>query len=66
VMLNSAHGEVYSIQYYVIMFVSDLLQIDGFTVHFDTTEILLKVALNIITITHININPNNNVSGDMH
>jgi zinc transporter ZupT len=27
---NPAHGEVYSIQYYVIKFVSDLRQIDSF------------------------------------
>ena len=27
---NSAHGELYSIQHYVIKFVSDLLQISGF------------------------------------
>jgi len=27
---NSAHGEVYSMQYYVIKFVSDLLQVCGF------------------------------------
>ena len=28
--LNSAHGEVYPIQHYVIKFVSDLRQIGGF------------------------------------
>jgi len=28
--LNPAHGEVYSIQYYVINFVSDLWQVGGF------------------------------------
>ena len=27
---NSVHGEVYSIQYYVIKFVSDLRQVSGF------------------------------------
>ena len=27
---NSAHGEVYSIQHYVIKFISDLLQVSGF------------------------------------
>jgi protein gp37 len=27
---NPAHGEVYSIQYYVIQFVSDLRQVSGF------------------------------------
>jgi hypothetical protein len=36
VSLNSVHGEVYSIQHYVIKFVNDL------------SEILLKVALNTI------------------
>ena len=30
VNLNSAHGEVYSIQHYVLMFVSDLPQVGGF------------------------------------
>ena len=56
-------GGVYSIQDYVIKFVSDLLQVGGFlrysgfstnkTDHgrHDVTEILLKVALN--TITHL-------------
>jgi hypothetical protein len=28
--LNSVHGDVYSIQHYVIKFVSDLQQVDGF------------------------------------
>jgi hypothetical protein len=27
---NPAHGEMYSIQHYVIQFVRDLLQVDGF------------------------------------
>ena len=27
---NPVHGEVYSIQHYVIMFVSDFRQVDGF------------------------------------
>jgi hypothetical protein len=30
VRLNPTHGEVYSIQHYVIKFVSDLQQIGGF------------------------------------
>jgi hypothetical protein len=30
VNLNSDHGEVYSIQHYVLMFVSDLPQVGGF------------------------------------
>jgi hypothetical protein len=30
VSLNPAHGEVYSIRYYVIKFVSDLRQVVGF------------------------------------
>ena len=30
VCLNPAHGEVYSIQHYVIKFVSDLRQVSGF------------------------------------
>ena len=55
---NPAHGEMYSIQHYVIKFVSDVWQICGFLVsftneadHLDITEILLKVALNTITLT---------------
>ena len=54
---NPVHGEVYSIQHYVIKFVSDLRQVGGFlrvlpvsstniTDRHDITEILLKVALN--------------------
>ena len=63
---NSVHGEVYSIQYYVIKFVSDLRQVGGFffspgtmvsstnnTDCRDITEILLKVALNTINQTNL-------------
>ena len=56
VSLNPVQGEVYSIQHYVIEFVSDLRQVGGFlrvlpvssnkTDRHDITEILLKVALN--------------------
>ena len=53
---NPAHGEVYSIQLYVIKFVIDLGQVSGFlrvlffsstnkTGRHDIAEILLKVAL---------------------
>ena len=56
---NSVHDEVYSIQIYVIKFVSDLQQVGGFfpgtpvsstnkTDRYDITDILLKVALNTI------------------
>jgi hypothetical protein len=56
---HPARGEVYSIQHYVIKFVSDLQQVGGFlhvlrfpsstkTDRYDVTEILLKVALNNI------------------
>jgi len=51
---------VFSIQHYVIKFVSDLWQVGGFlwvlfsstnkTDHQDITEILLKVALNTLTL----------------
>jgi hypothetical protein len=51
---NPAHDEVYSIQHYVIKFVSDLGQVGGFsgtlvpssnkTDSHDITEILLKVV----------------------
>ena len=43
------NGEMYSMQHYVIKFISDLRQVGGFLRH-DITEILLKVALNTITI----------------
>jgi len=59
---NLAHGEVYSMEHYVIKFVSDLRQVDGFlwvllisstikTDRHDITEILLKEAFNTITLT---------------
>ena len=59
---NPVHGEVYSIQHYVIKFVKDLRQVSGSlqslwfppslkTDRHDITEILLKVALNTITQT---------------
>ena len=56
---NPAHGEMYSIQHYEIMFVSDLRQVSDFLRELwfpppikltaDITEILLKVVLNTIT-----------------
>jgi len=56
---NPAHGEVYSIQHYVLKFVSDLRQAGGFlwVIQFtrqkndcqDIAEILLKVGLNTKT-----------------
>ena len=60
---NPAHGEMYSIQHYVITFVSDLRRVGGslrrvllfFSINktelHDITEILLKVALHTITLT---------------
>ena len=58
VSLNPARGEMFSIQHCVIKFVSDLRQVYGTMVSFtnktdphDVTEILLKVALNTITLT---------------
>jgi hypothetical protein len=53
---NLVHGKEYLIQQYVIKFVSDLLQVSGSfstnkTVRHNITEILLKVALNTITLT---------------
>ena len=55
---NPVHGEVYSIQHYVIKFVSYIATGRWFspgtpvssTNKYDITEILLKVALNTITI----------------
>ena len=60
---NTIYGEVYSIQYYMIKFVSDLRQVGGFlwvlqfsppikTDRHDIAEILLKVALNTIKQTN--------------
>jgi len=61
VSLNPTHGEVYSIQHYVIKYVSDFWQAGEWfspgtpvsstnkTNRHSITEILLKVALNIIT-----------------
>ena len=56
---NPVHDEVCSIQHYVIKFVSYLRQVGVFTPvsytsktdRHDVTEILLKTALNSITIT---------------
>jgi len=52
---NPVYGEVYSIQHYVIKFVSDLRQVVGFSGYsgfrHDITEILLKLALNTINQT---------------
>ena len=66
VISNPVHGEVYSIQHYVIMFGSDLRQVGGFlrvlrfpppikltATIYRITEILLKVALNTINQTPI-------------
>ena len=63
VSLNPADGEVYSMQHYLNKFVSDLQQAGGFfsgipvsstnkTDRYDITEILLNVALNIISPTY--------------
>ena len=56
---DPAHDEVYSIQHYVIMFVSGqwfsldtLVSSTNKTDSHDITEILLKVALNTITLTN--------------
>ena len=60
---NAVRGEVYSIQHYVIKFVSDLRQVGGFcflgipvssikkTDSHDIAEMLFKVALNTINQT---------------
>jgi hypothetical protein len=62
VSLNPVHGEVHLIQHYVIKIVSDLRHVGGFlwvlrfppqiikTDCHNITEILLKVALNTITL----------------
>jgi hypothetical protein len=56
---NAAKGEVYSIQHYVIKFISDLRQVSPATLisstnktdRHDIIEIMLKVVLNTITLT---------------
>ena len=55
---NPVHGEVYSIQQYVIKFLSDLRQVGGFLQfpppikhRYDIIEILLQVAINTINQT---------------
>ena len=58
VSLNPTHGEVYSIQHYVIKFVSDLREVSCFLRVLLapiklTATILLKVALNTLTLTPI-------------
>ena len=63
---NPTHGVVSLIQYYVIKFVTDLRQVGEFspgtpvssinkTDHNDIAEILLKVALNTITLDYITL-----------
>ena len=72
-----AHGEVYSMQHYVIKFFSDLRQVCGFlpvtpvsytnkTDRHDIVEILLKVML--IPITHTPLTPfySETIRTDMH
>ena len=67
---NPTHGRVYSIQHYVIKFVSDFRQVVGFptitlvfftnkTDGHDITKILLKVVLSTITLTHIPLSSSN-------
>ena len=70
VSLNPVHGEVYSIQHHVIKFVRDLWQVCGFLQgitnkigRHDITVILLKVALNTITLTLNTVKPSNHQLG---
>jgi len=44
VSLNSDHGEVYSIQHYVIKFVNDMWQVGGFLSVFSTYKTLKLVV----------------------
>jgi hypothetical protein len=55
---NPAHGEIYSIQHYVLKIVSDLrgcspVSSTNKTDRHDIAEILLKVALKTITLTPV-------------
>ena len=59
--LNPTHGKVYSIELYIIKFVSDLRKVIVFSAYsgffhnktdcHDISEIFLKLALNTITLT---------------
>ena len=54
--LNPTHGEIYSIQHYVVNFVSGFNRVLRLSVtnkidRHDIPEILLKVALNTLTLT---------------
>jgi len=51
VISNPAHGKVYSMQHYVIKFVSELRSVGGFSPasSINKTKIFLKVALNTMT-----------------
>jgi hypothetical protein len=61
VSLKRGHGEMFSIQHYVIKFVSDLRQVSGFLwvlrfpppIKLTATEILLKVGLNTLNLTDL-------------
>ena len=48
---NPAHGEVYSIQQYVIKFFSDLRQVDGFPPPIKLTGNLIGILLNVAVST---------------
>ena len=60
---NTVYGEVYSVQHYVIKFVSDFQQVGGFlrfsstkkTDRHDRTEILLKVELSTLNPSQTNV-----------
>jgi hypothetical protein len=58
VSLNPAHGEVYSIQHYVIKFVSNLRQVSGFLRVLRFTSPIKLIAMSAVR-TH-------NFSGPMH
>ena len=48
---NPAHGEVYSIQQYVIKFFNDLRQVDGFPPPIKLTGNLIGILLNVVVST---------------
>ena len=61
---NPVHGEMYSIKYYVIKFLSDMRYVGGFRLvsatiksdRHDIAELLLKVALSVTTLTLARMN----------
>jgi hypothetical protein len=57
---NPVHGEVYSIQHYVIKFVSDLLQVGGFLRFPPPIKLTATISRNIVESGVKHHNPDSN------